>query len=1396
MKNIVLFLFLLLCGQNVAAQQIIGSFENIADLKNIAATNGTVISRSTDFPAVGAWSLKTVFPAKGGTVYLNNLEATRWNRAIASDNIFANALLLFIWATNATEINVLVKDSLDHTAALKYALKPGVNHIQVPFAALNKIDLEQVKAIGIQGNSPALFYLDYIALDEYQPVLEQGGRWDVPYSAGVQTKHIPWGVPLAGGKIKTYAISPVFDGRGIIELSERLDLDYKVTTLGRNPGINRWGFGDFYNRRNPMGDDGTHPNSLVFNYIAADLLYGPEVDLIIWPGLFPWESYPLQIRNAILKRVANGTGLLLIYPASHTTAAGQWPVSPLHPTDTGIFRKMNGMEHNKKAFLPYLDATKWVTASPHFITRGVALEAFPMGHMGVVPTQGKKEDVLLRTAKGNPVLAVGTYGKGRVVAMSYAERGLIPMMDNPWETGAQVGYWDYMWSLVARAAVWVAKREPATFIKNVTHHTNNLTVQLHGVAAQEALTMQVVDAFGKTEQDTTFFITAGQEKLELPFSKYLAGGRHMANLQLKSGQSVHDWYTIAFTTSQVAVIDSIHTERSEIPTGEEVTATATLHAAQAVSGTLQASLFDNYGRLVDKKDYPVTLNGKSKVSIRFQSGNVLTPLGKIDLVLQVDGKEIDHKEKELFFLHPRKWDDYDVTMYHFGPNPVPGTWAAIDNQLKQVHVTTLAAYTLENSKHANYKVQAQTRIKGVESPDNGPDLEYYEAMKKKYLATHDKKVLVRKYGLNDSVYLHSVKNDLKRMVSEWKKFSPSAYYIYEEPSITRYDDALDLDFSDITLKAMRTWLKAQYGTLPALNQQWGTAFNTWDSVVPDDSREARQRGNTSSWADHRSFMEKTWAGQFKYVQEALNEFDPGGLVQLSGTQASGAHNGYDYSQIDKYVGQMNPYDIGNQLEYHRNFNPDVKVSGQGGYGAMGKGVLYDFYRHIFVNETAGAYIFWQQSVLNPDLTVCKSGLYLKDALYEMRQRGIGRLISNYKPENENKIAIHYSYPSIHGAWIADGEISTGHVTKERSKTLAQFRNNLDGWVKVLHDAGIGFDFMAYSGIENNDLITKGYKVLVLPMSIALSDKEAEQITAFVRQGGTVITDALAGVMDGHTRYREHQALADVFGIAPQAYSRKDLITPAYDDKLVVKGASSLSQEKERPQLLSHHYGDGKAFLLNYYLDKYPEEKLKKNNENSLAKIRQVLTAAGITSSIEITASTGNATSGITKYSFAENSGSGKLLGLLPEESITDTNIVIHLKERVHLYDIRNDHYLGEGSSFPLSVTPGVPVLLGLLKDKVDGITVQAPAEVKPGEQVSCRLQCSGNNKMLLHSVAVVKVYNPVGELMDIYSGNCNIDGNNGVFSFTTALNDVRGEWTVKVKEVISGVVTEAKIKVQ
>ena len=313
------------------SQTVLASFEEENDLTKITFNQGVAVSRSTDFPALNKFSCKAVFPEKGGALYLNKLELFNWN-SIEGNNYGKDEVLhLFVWSGKATNITLSVEDSLSKVFAKQYAIKKGVNHLQLLLAQAKELNFKKIQSIGIGAKSNEVFYIDYISLDQYQPVLEKMGRWDVGYSTEIQSPHYPWGSKFVNGPIKSYSISPVFDGRGIIELAERLDMDFKVATIGRTSGEDKWGFGDFYARRDPGSyvNDGAYPYNLARTYIAEDLLFSPKFDIIIWPGIHVWESYPEQVRNAILERVKNGTGLILLYPISDEKTA----------PDFGVFRR-------------------------------------------------------------------------------------------------------------------------------------------------------------------------------------------------------------------------------------------------------------------------------------------------------------------------------------------------------------------------------------------------------------------------------------------------------------------------------------------------------------------------------------------------------------------------------------------------------------------------------------------------------------------------------------------------------------------------------------------------------------------------------------------------------------------------------------------------------------------------------------------------------------------------------------------------------------------------------------------------------------------------------------------------------------------------------------------------
>ena len=134
---------------NCNSQALINSFEQESNLVNVTVTEGVDISRSTDFPALGAYSCKAVFPDDGGTVYLNNIN-TSFRRNVENSGLnYDEVLLYFIWTNEVAQISLILEDSLNQKFTRQYTLKQGANHLQLTFSDAEKFDLKRIKSIGL-----------------------------------------------------------------------------------------------------------------------------------------------------------------------------------------------------------------------------------------------------------------------------------------------------------------------------------------------------------------------------------------------------------------------------------------------------------------------------------------------------------------------------------------------------------------------------------------------------------------------------------------------------------------------------------------------------------------------------------------------------------------------------------------------------------------------------------------------------------------------------------------------------------------------------------------------------------------------------------------------------------------------------------------------------------------------------------------------------------------------------------------------------------------------------------------------------------------------------------------------------------------------------------------------
>ncbi len=406
-----------------------------------------------------------------------------------------------------------------------------------------------------------------------------------------------------------------------------------------------------------------------------------------------------------------------------------------------------------------------------------------------------------------------------------------------------------------------------------------------------------------------------------------------------------------------------------------------------------------------------------------------------------------------------------------------------------------------------------------------------------YLKTGDRSYLCRKPCYHDEEFMTSDLARVNRNIDKFLKYSPRSFDCGDENSLTKWGTAFDFCFSEKTLAAERVWLKEVYGDLDALNKSWDTDFTAWDKVTPLITEEARKLHSKdrrwAAWADHRRFMELTYCGYFRKVKEAIEAKAPGVPLDMSGTQPPNGWTGMDMWLLSDVIGVAAAYDVDNLAEIVRSFRRPL-IKPWYGYGASGPNVERRAWYDALRFKNFGVSYYDGINVLQPDYTIPKQVKELSDALKFFIEGGAALLRTlDEKPQ----VLIHYSQASIHAAQIEkryDGFLAARAV-----------------WCQLLDDMNLSYRFVAYAELEDGELERTPAKVLILPESSAMSEKELAAVRRFAARGGCVVGDRLSATHDIHCNYLGKSALEDLFASGKGAV-RIDRVLPQYRNLRMMK----------------------------------------------------------------------------------------------------------------------------------------------------------------------------------------------------------------------------------------------------
>jgi hypothetical protein len=593
-------------------------------------------------------------------------------------------------------------------------------------------------------------------------------------------------------------------------------------------------------------------------------------------------------------------------------------------------------------------------------------------------------------------------------------------------------------------------------------------------------------------------------------------------------------------------------------------------------------------------------------------------------------------------------------------------------------------------------------------------------------------------SLSDPHALSEVRARLTRHVRLFAPYRPLYYSLGDETGIADLAAAWDFDVAPESLAQFRRWLRSSYGTLAALNRQWGTDFADWGQIRPilTDQAIAGSGENFSGWVDFKAFMDDAFAGAVRAGTMAVHAADPTpdrtSLAAIEGAQVPG-WGGYDYARLAQAVDVMEIYDAGNNVEIALALNPlltvlttTAAVSGAE-LAPAERGRLW----HELLLGNRGL-ILWDEAGALVDDAGRPTALGRSYAtLFDEFHDGLADQLGAATPA-AGPVAILYSPPSFRIDWLLArredarrGGADWSDRSAETEGKDTPLRASMRQAAALLTHIGLTPRWVSDDMLERGLWRGGGVRVLLLPRTIALSDKEIAEIRAFVMRGGRVLADGPAGLFDDHGRRRPAIPLADSVSLVPGWWDG----TPGALAQL----ADRLRRDSAAPPL-------------------------------SLAAPDGTIAA-----DIDVR---------------VRRDGTVTLIGMqrdpaAPTQAAGAADVVLTLARPGRVYDLRSQRDLGWTSRIVLPVGMADPAVLAVSDAPIPPLAVTGPRHALAGTDVVLRVAQSGAAPAA-ERVVHVQTLDPDGMPVAAYSGNLRLRHAPAAWLVPLAVNDREGIWTVRI----------------
>ena len=385
----------------------------------------------------------------------------------------------------------------------------------------------------------------------------------------------------------------------------------------------------------------------------------------------------------------------------------------------------------------------------------------------------------------------------------------------------------------------------------------------------------------------------------------------------------------------------------------------------------------------------------------------------------------------------------------------------------------------------------------------------------------DQTALWRDPSFSDPIWQQKIRDRLIATVREESRYHPLYYNLGDETGIADLSAFWDFDSSPDSLVGMRTWLRQSYGSLAALNAEWGSNFARWNDVRPETTREAMRRtdDNFAAWADFKAWMDVSYARALRMGTDAVHKADPSALAAIEGVQVPG-WGGYDYSHL---VGAVDVMEL-DDLPLAHSLNPKL-VTLTTSFHANPEDI-HNIWRDLLAGSRG--LILWdsQNTIVGTDATLGDRGKAYAETFAEIHG-GLDTLLIASTP-HVDPVAILYSPASFRTQWMLEqkpkGDAWMKRTAEDEIGADAA-RDAMWNYARAVEHLGLQATYMSSPMLVRGDLKVRGIKLLILPHAIAVSTQEAQAIRDFAEGGGTVVADVQPGEFDAHSRRLPEPSLA-------------------------------------------------------------------------------------------------------------------------------------------------------------------------------------------------------------------------------------------------------------------------------